>query len=273
MIISYVCLFAFIFANPSLEEENVLLKKTNSALKQALNELVSEEEATESETAVAGPIKICAVDNCKGTLTNGIPWGQQWIKVGDGASKGCCSFGMGACELCSPSTKVCATDACYGTLTNPIPWGKQWVSGGIANGFCCTFGTGACEYCAPPKSEIFAAEESEVSAAEEPETAVGLRTKVCAQDSCKGTVSNDVPVGSQWFSLGQASDKGCCRFGTGACEWCTPAEQVCSKDNCSGSWTNPIPSGQKWKSGGKASDTGCCWMGRGECEWCYHPEK
>jgi len=261
MIISYICLFAFIFAKFSLEEENVLLKRTNSALKQTLNQLFSEDE-TESETAVGGAIKICAVDNCKGTLTNGIPMGDQWIKVGDASNHGCCKLGSGACEYCSPPKKVCAADSCYGTMTNSIPWGKQWISGGIAPGFCCTLGMGACEYCAPPKSGISAAKESK---------SVGLRAKVCAADSCKGTATNDIPIGSRWFSLGTASDKGCCRFGTGACEWCTPAVQVCAEDKCSGTWTNPIPSGQKWTSGGKASDTGCCFRKQGECEWCYHP--
>jgi len=47
--------------------------------------------------------------------------------------------------------------------------------------------------------------------------------KVCHKDQCKGTWTNPIPKGEQWVRTGKASDKGCCAFGRGACDWCVPS--------------------------------------------------
>merc|ERR550517_639777 len=47
--------------------------------------------------------KVCYKDGCKGTRTNSIPNGERWVKKQKGhvSSTGCCTFGWGACDLCS----------------------------------------------------------------------------------------------------------------------------------------------------------------------------
>jgi len=46
--------------------------------------------------------KVCYKDQCKGTRTNPLPRGQQWIRTGQASDKGCCAWGRNACDWCAP---------------------------------------------------------------------------------------------------------------------------------------------------------------------------
>jgi len=46
--------------------------------------------------------KVCHSDNCVGTLTNPIPNGEHWMRVGQASSSGCCRFSKKACDTCIP---------------------------------------------------------------------------------------------------------------------------------------------------------------------------
>ena len=49
--------------------------------------------------------------------------------------------------------------------------------------------------------------------------------KACAADKCKAKFSNSLPKGSQWYSRGIISEKGCCSFKRGPCEQCCPGAE------------------------------------------------
>jgi len=57
-------------------------------------------------------LAVCHEDECKGTLTNPIPRGQKWRKVGQASQKGCCRLGMDVCDWCAPPIlQVCEGSA------------------------------------------------------------------------------------------------------------------------------------------------------------------
>jgi len=55
-----------------------------------------------SQVKMSNCRNVCHKDGCKGTLTNPIPLGHQWITQKEDNKKGCCAFGLGSCDLCCP---------------------------------------------------------------------------------------------------------------------------------------------------------------------------
>lgn len=101
--------------------------------------------------------KVCWKDGCKGTRTNPVPYGEEWF-IAFAAIKGCCAFGLGACDVCCPNMdgnkmgckRTCYKDKCMGTKTNPIPKGKQWYHyKKIPSAHCCFGANQACDICCP----------------------------------------------------------------------------------------------------------------------------
>lgn len=46
--------------------------------------------------------RVCYKDKCKGTWTNAIPRGKQWVNLRMASESGCCAGNTGACDWCSP---------------------------------------------------------------------------------------------------------------------------------------------------------------------------
>jgi len=46
--------------------------------------------------------KVCYKDQCRGTGTNTLPKGEQWIRTSQASDTGCCAFGRNACDWCVP---------------------------------------------------------------------------------------------------------------------------------------------------------------------------
>jgi len=119
---------------------------------------LSSTSTEDAEDIVADRAEFVAIrDSCRGTRTNPIPNGEQWIEKGAGKKNGCGMFGLSACARCVPNPNgeriVCATDKCKGTLTNPLPNGEQWIENGkLLDRSCCSyFAEGTCQSCLPPR--------------------------------------------------------------------------------------------------------------------------
>jgi len=104
----------------------------------------------------AQTVSVCYKDNCRGTSTNPIPDGEQWIRTSANFydDRKCCLFFTGRCDLCmNPEPVVCYKDNCRGTPTNPIPDGEQWINTGeVSQSGCCGFWNGACTRCVRPSN-------------------------------------------------------------------------------------------------------------------------
>jgi len=124
--------------------------------------------------------KVCNRDNCRGTSTNGIPSGEQWTRVGQASSSGCCSMWLGACDWCAPPEmeedmeeakeeavgKSCPGGNWYGTapfcrgecpagyhFREKAKLGENWGMPYVAweyRKFGATCTTGTKSYCCPP---------------------------------------------------------------------------------------------------------------------------
>ena len=59
----------------------------------------------------SGCEKVCHKDACKGTATNPIPNGEQWVVNEKASSSGCCGSKADKCDLCCPGAGACQVKA------------------------------------------------------------------------------------------------------------------------------------------------------------------
>jgi len=56
---------------------------------------------------------VCHKDQCKGTRTNPIPRGEQWVFLRQASETGCCLWGGGACDWCAPPPSYAYAEQFY----------------------------------------------------------------------------------------------------------------------------------------------------------------
>jgi len=88
--------------------------------------------------------RACYKDECKGTWSNPLPRGQQWVRLRQASEKGCCRWNGAACDWCAPpypgfeeESESEVSDAMdMGVSDYPVPEGAVLCEGFPSEAYC-----------------------------------------------------------------------------------------------------------------------------------------
>jgi len=227
--------------------------------------------------------KVCYKDQCKGTRSNPIPRGQQWIRTGQATDKGCCAWGRNACDWCAPPSEeqsVAIEDHCT-ELEEKYPECDDDYEGDTP----CEPSDEDLDYykenCEDPS---YYSDSADCNSHDD----CGGETPFCYDGSCDtcdqcencwdGIDGTCGPCGATTSGDTCEDEVGGGRPQPGDPSKNVPepndgsvVRKVCVKDGCKGTLTNPIPIGQRWTDVGQASAKGCCKGWKSACHWCSNP--